>query len=184
MPRSGGFDPLDRFRWRLYILHPAGASWARAGFTSCTVPEITVTYKNYAEGGRHMVPRKIHEGATFAPITLTRGVIAKQGSDDFARWMSDMFRVMNQEPGESKAPQYRNDIVLEHLDRDASVIKRYTLKNCVPSHYKPGSDFSALEEGELSVETLTFEYEGFEEERLGTLDDVGDFARRFTRGIF
>jgi len=184
MPRSGSFDPLDKFRWKVYVMSPAGAVWARAGFTSCTTPDVTVAYKTYIEGGRHMAPRKIHDSATFAPITLNRGVIARQGSDDFARWMSDLYAVTNQEPGSALAPQYRNNIVIEHLDRDSTVVKRYVLFNCAPSHYKPSSDFSALDESEISVETLTFEYEGFEESRENSPEDVGDFFRRFTRGIF
>jgi len=184
MSRSSGFDPLDRFRWKVYVFSPAGALWARAGFTSCTTPDVTVNFKTYQEGGRHMMPRKIHDSAGFSPITLARGVIARQGSDDFAKWMNDLFKVTHQEPGAADAPNYRNDIVIEHLDRDSTVVKRYVLFNCVPSHYKPASDFSALDEAEISVETLSFEYEGFKEERVNSLEDVGDYVRRFTRGIF
>lgn len=184
--RSASFDPLDKFRWRIYVLGPSGAVWARAGFITCSSPGVTINYQSYPEGGSHMVPRKIANGATFKPITLSRGVIDKDGVDDFASWMEAAFQTLNKEHGEKSLPavQYRNDIVIEHLNRDANVVKRWILRNCVPASYEPASDFSALEDTSISVETLTFEYEGFEEEREGTLNDVGDFFRRFTRGIF
>jgi len=185
MPRSGSFDPLDRLRWRVYVLSPAGASWSRAAFTSCSSPGVTVNYQTYAEGGSHMNPRKIHNGATYKPITLRRGVIARRGVDDFAKWMGDTFSALSPEKKGVAGNQYRCDIVIEHLDRDASVVKQWILRNCVPMNYEPASDFDAADDSSLSVETLTFDYEGFEEVRSGDLiTDVGDFFRRFSRGIF
>jgi len=185
MPRSGGFDPLDKFRWKIYVVGPAGANWIRAGFASCSSPGITILYESYPEGGSHMNPRKIHQGATFKAITLTRGVVAKAGNDDFARWMYDAYNAMAPETSAIKTPNYRTDIVIEHLDRDASVVKRWYLRNCVPTSYEPASDFEAKDDNAVSIETLTFEYEGFEEERPNSLiSDVGDFYRRFSRGIF
>lgn len=185
MPRAGSFDPLDKFRWRVYVLSPAGGSWSRAGFTTCSSPGVTINYQSYAEGGSHMNPRKIHNEATYKPITLSRGVVAKRGIDDFAKWMGDAFRALAPENGETPGNQYRNDIVIEHLDRDATVIKRWILRNCVPTFYEPASDFDANDDGSVSVETLSFDYEGFEEVREGDLvSDVGDFFRRYSRGIF
>lgn len=185
MPRSGGFDPLDKFRWKVYVANPSGANFARGGFTSCSSPGISIQYETYTEGGAHMNPRKIHQGATYKPVTLTRGVVAKAGIDDFINWMRDAFNVMSPEIGSQPAANYRCDIVIEHLDRDATIVKRWILRNCVPTAYEPASDFDAKEDNSVSIETLTFEYEGFEEERPDSLiQDVGDVFRRFSRGIF
>lgn len=185
MPRSGNFDPIDRFRWRVYVVNPAGAVWARAGFTSCNSPAITLNASTYPEGGSHMNPRLIIDGAAYKPITLKRGVIMGKGADDFSKWIESTFKALSPSPAEEWSPQYRNDIVIEHLNRDASVVKRFYLRNCVPTFYEPSSDFEAMGDDSVSVETLTFMYEGFEEERPDDLmNDVGDFVRRYTRGIF
>lgn len=185
MARSGSFDALDKFRFKVFVLGPSGAVWARAGFVSCSSPGVTIAYESYPEGGSHMNPRKIHQGAAFKPITLTRGVIAKEGADDFVKWIEDVYRVVAKEPGSTSTANYRNDIVIEQLDRDSSTVKQWILRNCVPTTYQPASDFDANDDGGASLETVTFEYEGFEEVRpSGLVSDVGDFARRFTRGIF
>lgn len=185
MPRSGGFDPLDRFRWRVYVASPSGVSWSRGGFASCSSPGISIQYDTYAEGGSHMNPRKIHQGASFKAITLTRGIVAKPGIDDFINWIQDAYNAMSPEPSQAVPPNYRCDIVIEHLDRDASVVKRWILRNCVPTVYEPASDFEAKDDNAVSIETLSFEYEGFEEERPDSLiQNIGDVLRRFSRGIF
>lgn len=185
MPRSNSFDPLDKFRWRVYVAAPSGASFSRSGFTSCSSPGISIQYETYAEGGSHMNPRKIHQGATYKAVTLTRGVVAKEGIDDFIRWVSDTYNAIAPDKSSVIAPNYRNDIVIEHLDRDATVVKRWILRNCVPISYEPASDFEAMDDNTVSIETLTFEYEGFEEERPDSLlQDIGDVFRRFSRGIF
>lgn len=185
MPRSATFDPVDRFRWRVYVVNPAGAVFARAGFTSCSTPAITINYNTYPEGGSHMNPRKIADGAIFKPITMRRGVVKGNGADDFVKWMESAYKALNPSPGDGLAPQYRNDMVIEQLDRDATVVKRWYLRHCVPTFYEPASDFDAMGDNSVSVETLTFEYEGMEEERPDDLmNDVGDFIRRYTRGAF
>lgn len=174
MARSSTFDPLDRFSWRLYVANPAGNVFIRAGFTECSSPGVTVEYKAYPEGGSHMNPRLIHEGATYKPITLRRGVIAKKNTDDFAQWMNEAFKVFK---GLGGPRQYRVDLILEHLDRASNVAKRYTLHNCVPSYYEPASDFSAADDTAFSVETLTFQYEGFVEETVGESTGITDRIR-------
>jgi len=177
MARSNNADPLDRFRWKVYIVAPAGTQFSRAGFTTCSSPGITIDYNAYPEGGSHMVPRLIHNGATFKPITLTRGVISQKGVDDFSKWMEDVFKALNPEPGSAPVKNYRRDIVIEHLDRDGDVVKRYTMRNCVPTAYEPASDFSSMDETALSIETLSFSYEGFEEHTEGDLTSVLDNLR-------
>ena len=69
MSRSSDLDPLTRFRWRVLVSETSG-KFIRAGFTECSSPGVTINYKEYKEGGRHMNPRIIHDAATFKVITL------------------------------------------------------------------------------------------------------------------
>jgi hypothetical protein len=43
------------------------------------------------------------------------------------------------------------------------VVKKYVLVNAVPSMYMPTNGFDAMDDSEVNIETLSFEYEGFEE---------------------
>jgi phage tail-like protein len=173
MSRSSKLDPLDRFRWRIYVAQ-GGDTFLRAGFSECSSPGVTITYKEYLEGGGHMTPRLIHDKASFKPITLRRGVVAKPSVDDFSRWVGDAYKVFQ---GDPKAKQYRVDIVIDHLDRNASVAKRYTLHNCVPTFYETGSDFNSTDDAGVSLETLTIQYEGFTEETIANGGTVIDRIR-------
>lgn len=186
MARTSNADALDRFRWRVSILSPAGTGFKRAGFSTCSTPAVTIRFKEYPEGGSHMVPRQIHDGATFKPITLRRGVISRLGTDDFAQWIDDVYKALNPENGVKEAQgsaivqNYRKTLLIEHFNRNGNVIKKYTLINCVPVFYEPASDFDALDESSVSVETLSLSYEGFEEE---SVNDIQSLANRF-RGLF
>lgn len=158
MPRSGSLDPLDKFRWKVSIDNSNGL--IRAGFSECSAPGVTLNFKEYKEAGHHLNPLLVHEGASFKAITLKRGVISKPDVNDFSKWMNLAFEALK---GKQGAVQYRRNMVIEHLDREAKVVKRYVLFNCVPTGYEPASDFSAMDDGSYSLETLTFQYEGFSE---------------------
>jgi len=177
MARSGKHDPLDRFRFRVYVLTPAGKEFARGGFTECSSPSVNIAFREYKEGGSHMNPKLLNDGATFKAITLRRGVISRPGSADFAKWVADVFALIK----DGQGPSYRRTIVIEHLDRSGAMIRRYALHNCVPTAYEPASDFSALDDAGYSYETLTFQYEGFAEE---SSDPDSEWAKSLVNKIF
>ena len=178
MARSAHYDPLDKFRWRVYVLAPVGVSFIRAGFTECSAPSATMMNKEYIEGGRHMNPVLIHDRGSFKPVTLKRGVIAQANVSDFAAWLERAFEAIS-DPQTGK--QYRRDIVIEHLNRNADVAKRYIMRNCIPITYEPTSDFGAGDDSGFSIESLSFQYEGFEEESFdtGTTTKFTDILKAF-----
>lgn len=178
MARSGASDPFDRYRWTVSI-----EGFTRAGFASCSTPEYSVGVKKYAEGGAHLTPRKIVDSVEYKPVILARGVT---NDTSFNRWATGMFdlisnnKTVSPDPltllavadnfanpvpsyGSDKYPfTYRRDVKIEHVDRAGNVQVIYYLYNAFPSGYKPASDFDAKADGEVSLETLTLEYEGFE----------------------
>ena len=125
MPRSAKLDPLDKFRWRVFVMSPANGRFVRGGFTECSSPAVTVAYKEYLEGGRHMNPVLVHEKATFKPITLKRGIIEKTNESDFANWMGAAYNVFKGDNGAPFGPDtpsagsmdYRRIISIMHLNR-------------------------------------------------------------------
>lgn len=186
MARSGASDPFDRYRWTVSI-----DGFTKLGFSSCSTPEYSISVKKYSEGGAHLTPRKIVDTVDYRPVILARGVT---NDTSFNRWATGAFDLLHSkassgafELGESilteiqdnfaksvptygseKYPfKYRRDVKIEHIDRSGNVQVIYYLYNAFPSEYKPASDFDAKADGEVSIETLTLEYEGFEVKYTG-----------------
>jgi phage tail-like protein len=112
-----------------------------------------------------MNPLQLHDRTAFKPVTLKRGVIAQPAANDFGVWANAAYVAITDYEANH---QYRRDMVIEHLTRESNVAKRYTMFNCVPVTYEPGSDFSAVDDGGISIESISFLYEGFEEETFDT----------------
>jgi phage tail-like protein len=186
MARSGTADIYDRYRWTVSI-----EGFTRAGFSSCSTPEYSVTTRKYAEGGSHLTPRQIVESIEYKPIILARGLT---NDTSFNKWATGMFDLVTNEeafktppsaiftlesvqnnfasavPTYKKTPtdisqgkySYRRDVKIEQVDRVGVVQMIYFIYGAFPIGYKPGSDFDASADGEVSIETLTLTYESFE----------------------
>lgn len=63
--------------------------------------------------------------------------------------------------------KYRRDVLIKHVNRLGQTVAIYKLYNAFPIEYKPASDFDASADDELSVESLTLSYEGFEVKYTG-----------------
>ena len=163
MARPGDLDPLTRYRYLVYIKVDRNSDFfTKLGFTSVTNPRVDLSYKKYTEGGRHLNPRNILQGATFSPITMRRG---KTFSRDFLNWIGMTYKaIYGDERKEPKEKQnYRGTVIIDHLDRRGNVVKKYILESATPSAYLPASNFNSADDSQVSLESLTFEYEGFRE---------------------
>ena len=170
MARSSKKDPLDKYRFTVLI-----DEFSKAGFASISAPSVALSTKKYSEAGAHLNPLLIVDGANFAPITMTRGVTENV---DFYNWMKQPFDLVYS--ASSDAPEvfadfnagllfegvtssinYRRDIIIEHKNRAGQTVKKYILKNAIPTAFKAASDFDAMGDDSYSIESLTIEYEGF-----------------------
>ena len=89
MTRPANYDPVEVFRFELRVislsLNPTQiirsvqngefSQFSRAGFSSCTIPEITTTVTEYRENVDNFGYKKIPGLTRFNDIVLTRGVI-------------------------------------------------------------------------------------------------------------
>ena len=185
MARSSARDPLDKYRWEVQI-----EGFSKVGFTQSGVPKYSITTREYAEGGAHLNPKSIIDKVSYAPITLSRGVTgdtsfakwasgawdlvqnnARFRSDSTTKW-SDVASAIaavvdavatKPIPSSNKYPfSYRRTVTINHVNRTGQTIATYVLFNAYPIAYQPASDFDALADDGLSIETLTLAYEGFE----------------------
>lgn len=163
MARTGSLDPLSIFRYIVHIKIDNGLlEFERLGFESVTLPRVDIQKAQYRELGRHLSPRNIVEGATFSPITLRRG---KSYGQDFYNWIALVYRASYGDKN-GNTSNYRGTLVIDHMDRQGIVVKKYVILGASPITYIPGSQLSSMDDSEVSIETLMLDYEGYIE--LGT----------------
>ena len=160
MARSGAQDPLLRYKYTVYIeIDGDQSQFKKLAFLSVTPPRVDMSTNQYREGGRHLNPHSITEGATFSPVSMRRG---KSYSNDFYNWIGQVFRAFYGDKN-GNTSNYRGTIVIDHHDRIGNVVKKYVLINARPTAYIGASNFDSTDDSDVSIETLTVEYEGYRE---------------------
>lgn len=184
MARSSLRDPLDKFRWSVQI-----EGFTKLGFQSCSTPGHKLTVHKYAEGGAHLNPRSIIDGNEFKPVILTVGVTS---DTSFSKWASGPFDLVqnNAALNESSSAfgisipaavqqlgfgngglikshsqypfNYRRTVKIEHINRLGVTEVTYTLYGAYVIEYEPASDFSAKEDDDVSIASITLIYDGFD----------------------
>jgi phage tail-like protein len=201
MARSGNLDPVSAFRFEVSIIslslspnqlitgltNSGGLSqFARAGFTTCTIPESTTTAIEYRENVDNYSMKKIPGLTRFNDITLTRGVIApandnplalqnnipfkSNGQNDFYAWVRQVasfnpaLAIAQTISGTTRnvilkqSQDFRKDMIIIMRDREGKAARRWFLLDVWPTAYKGGSDLDAMSETN-SMESLTLTYE-------------------------
>ena len=128
-----------------------------AGFNTCSSPELTLGVSEYQEG-IEAYRRKYPGEPTFAPVTMTKGVVINDTS--FFAWVL---------AGAQNNP-YRTNIIISHYHRDdvqglvnyltAIPTRQIRLYNALATRVKMGSDFDSTAQ-DISIEDLDVEYEYF-----------------------
>lgn len=153
-----------------------------AGFHDCQVPKHTTTRGVYREGN-FSTNNTVFPGLTnMEDIVLSRGVIAvasgagtnsPAASSQFYIWASSVYAPhdsTNLQPAtlaksyiNSSSSSFRQDLAIMMFDRTGTAAKGWFVYNAWPTHFAPGSDLNAGEDGEKSMEALTLAYEDFVE---------------------
>ena len=153
---GGGPDPLQ----------PAGA---QAGFSACTMPELSQEGVEYREGNYIYTKKFPGVPSIGGDLTLSRGVSRRDTA--FYNWMLTV--VEGGPPGTQVAGEYRADLEIKHYHRDVAVApgsdlipvkatptKTVNILHAFPSRFKPGADFEATS-GDVSIMELDVAFEQF-----------------------
>lgn len=156
--RSQSTDPFSMHRF--HVTDSSGflnLSSPAAGFNTCVAPEMTVGIVEYQEGS-FVYRRKYPGEVTFAPMTLTKGLVKNDSS--FYKWLR----------ATAENQIYRTNLVVKHYHRDdvsglvdyinATPTREIHCFNCVPTRVKMGGDFDSLS-AEISIEDIDIEMEYF-----------------------
>lgn len=192
MARSGLRDPLDKFRWTVSI-----DGFSKLGFSSCGTPDMSITARDYAEGGNHLQPKKIIDSVTYRPVTLARGVT---NDTSFNKWATGFIDIVQNSQGAGNSTNvftavsdngaravnnssqsngnFRKTVKIEHVNRAGQVEVVYYLYNAFPIEYKPASDFDASADDGVSIESITLAYESFEVKYTGISGFAGNLLTK------
>ena len=201
-------DPIRNFRFLVRFVPQttvstgaaggsvATSTWADAlssvkfGFTAVSGMAVTTDSIPYREGGYNTTVHQIPGQTSFAPLTLSRGVIL--GSDQNWKWMRELFQTVQGATGRAAADNFRCDIVIDvlthplstsvsGLNEIASSASSGTQQDHVSMRFKvynawitalAYSDLSAGDNAIL-VEQMTLVHEGFETSWGSDLTDAG-----------
>ena len=101
--RSQSTDPFNMARFHIVDTEKRlNLSTPAAGFNTCTMPEQTIGHVEYQEG-IWTYRRKYPGDTTFAPITMTKGVVKNDSS--FYNWVR----------GTSENKPYRTNILIYQI---------------------------------------------------------------------
>jgi len=199
MARAKVYDFLHNFRFHV-IVYGYGTSHdpkigsldtdkVSAGFSSCSVPEVSEDAQEYREG--HFIYTKKYVGLpTVSDVSLARGVsLVESATPTVAlwQWVKDTVEANN---------EYRADVDILHIHRnmkpetrsagsgpvDEMSIKTdiglriYHCYNAFPIRYKASSDLDATS-GEVSIQELDLAVENFDIEVKGTPVTAGLASR-------
>lgn len=160
MARSIETDPYHDFRF--HLVDPAGGNLdAVAGFTSVTMPDVTVEEAPYREG-TFIWTQKLPGVPTVGDITLSKGIFKRDS--DFFNWVLKVV-----EGGQ----EYRTELILQqyHITDEFGIQgspSRITrLRECWGKQAKPTSDMDATSSN-ISIQTLTISVEEIDLELVVT----------------
>lgn len=146
------------------------------GFTSVSAPELTIEAQPIQEAN-WFFPKHVIKNGGIGPISLSRGVTFVDA--DFYVWMvsalsgNKILNVGGVSPRRSfllihffQRSLIGADLKVGPFEFAARVPARaFLLKNCIPTRYKSGTDYSA-QDGSISLAEIELQPEGMEEINL------------------
>jgi phage tail-like protein len=146
----------------------------RAGFSEVTLPKANINTMNYRENIDNLRFSKSPGLVKFEPIVLRRGATDNRDLFNWYRQVNDdaLLTGAAQELGigstapPSMSEHFRNEVIIEALDREGNSVKQWMLFNAWPNSYKGGNDLNSATD-ETLIEEIGLEYEYFLELKGG-----------------
>ena len=145
------FDPYKNFKFRVkwdgkYV----------AGVSKVSALIRTTEVVTHRDGGDPSISRVSPGRTTFEPIVLERGVTH---DPDFEDWANMVFNIQGDAGMSLK--DYKKDIVIELLNLQGVVVKRFIVYRCWVSEYQSLPELDANNKG-VAIERIVIQNEGWE----------------------
>jgi phage tail-like protein len=148
------YDPYKNFKFRVMWDGREVAGVSRVSGLRRRTEVI-----EHREGGDPNIRRRSPGLTEYDSITLERGVTH---DEDFEAWANSVWRYGAGTGKEVSLKDFRKDVRLELFNEAGQVVKAYVIHRCWPSEYQALPDLDAVEPGEVAIERLTLEHEGWE----------------------
>lgn len=145
------FDPYKNFKFRVkwdgkYV----------AGVSRVSALKRTTEVVEHREGGDPSRVRKSPGQTNYEPITLERGVTH---DEEFEKWANSIHSL--QGDAAMSLRDFRKDIIIELLNEQGSIVKRYIVFRCWVSEYTAMPDLDAAGNA-VAIESMVLQNEGWE----------------------
>jgi phage tail-like protein len=150
-------DPYKNFKFRVkWQSEPGGTFAAVAGVSKVGALKRTTEVVSHREGGDISTQRHSPGASKFDPITLERGITF---DPEFEKWANLVYSTEGD--GAVSLANFRKDILVEFLNLQGTIVKRYRVFRCWVS------EFTALPELDANANAIAFEHivlqnEGYE----------------------
>lgn len=114
-------DPLRNFRFRVMFDNPhLNAVSPQFGFMSVDGLSVTTDVISYRQGGDNTTTRKLPGQSDFAPISLSKGVIAGQGDQGLLAWLNDIFVAVQGTGSNTGSTNFRSTVTIYLMEHPAT----------------------------------------------------------------
>jgi len=173
MARSISNDPLDKFRFKVWVQGNDGAKdkFTRAGFQSCQMPKRNTNKVMYREGTYQDISLGSAGLSIMEDIVLSKGLVPN--NSDFYAWAKQvhdpkfsssdipiLLESTAQDPSD-KTLAYRREVIITMYDRTGVAKRQWKLFNAFPINFTPGSDLDASADDGKSIASITLHYDDF-----------------------
>jgi len=150
-------DPYKNFKFRVkWQSEPGGTFEAVAGVSKVSALKRTTELVSHREGGDISTQRHSPGASKFDPVTLERGVTF---DPEFEKWANLVYSTEGD--GAVSLANFRKDVLIEMLNLQGTIVKRYRVFRCWVSEYTALPELDANANA-IAFETLVIQNEGFE----------------------
>jgi phage tail-like protein len=141
-------DPYKNFKFRVkWQSEPGGTFAVVAGVSKVGALKRTTEVVNHREGGDISTERLSPGRSKFDPITLERGITF---DPEFEKWANLVYSTEGD--GAVSLANFRKDIMVEFLNLQGTIVKRYRVFRCWVS------EFTSLPELDANANAIAFEH--------------------------
>jgi phage tail-like protein len=147
-------DPYKNFKFRVKF----------GGTTVAGVSKISALSRSthtieFREGGDPSSMRKTPGQTKYEPITLERGVTHDL---EFEQWANKVWNYNGGDGNEVSLKDFRKDITIEIYNEAGQLAVSYNVFRCWVSEFKAISDLDAKGNGDILIQSIKIEHEGWE----------------------
>lgn len=159
-------DPYLNFKFRVkWQSEPGGTFAVVAGVSKVGALKRTTEVVEHREGGDVSTGRKSPGRSKFDPITMERGITF---DPEFEKWANLVYSTEGD--GAVSLANFRKDILVEFMNLQGTVVKRYRVFRCWVS------EFTALPELDANANAVAFEHIVLQNEGYERDDSVVEVA--------